>query len=279
MLQQLVNNTVQIDSMYTQMQALVAAGMAEKLDVSRISVQRNNLRNEQTKLSRMREMSMLMLKMQMGMPAEENFSLSDKLPESMDSKALGGVDVNYSEITKYAMLETQREVEMLNVKRYKVGYYPSLYFTGRLGANSGGNSLKELDAWYEFGMIGLTLNIPIFDGFLKKHQIQEAKLSLMKTENTMEQMRQMIDVQLRQAALSYQNSMHELKVQEENRVLAQEVYDITAIKFKAGVGSSLEVVEAETAKKNADTSYYQALHNALMAKLDYDKAKGQLISE
>jgi outer membrane protein TolC len=58
--------------------------------------------------------------------------------------------------------------------------------------------------------------------------------------------------------------------------LAEDVARVTKIKYEQGVGSNLEVVTAETALKEAQTNYYNALFDALVAKIDFDKANGSI---
>jgi outer membrane protein len=55
-------------------------------------------------------------------------------------------------------------------------------------------------------------------------------------------------------------------VQQENRELALEVFRMAKIKYDEGVGSNLEVVEADSALKEAETNYFSALYDALIAK-------------
>jgi outer membrane protein TolC len=61
--------------------------------------------------------------------------------------------------------------------------------------------------------------------------------------------------------------------------LAQEIVRVTKIKYKQGVGSNLEVINAETSYKEAQTNYFTTLYNALIAKVDVDKAVGKLYND
>jgi outer membrane protein len=58
--------------------------------------------------------------------------------------------------------------------------------------------------------------------------------------------------------------------------LAMEVFRMAKIKFDEGVGSDLEVVEANSALKEAESNYFAALYDALIAKVDLEKALGLL---
>ena len=71
-------------------------------------------------------------------------------------------------------------------------------------------------------------------------------------------------------------SLRRLEVQEANMELAQEVNDITREKYREGVGSNLEVLNADEDFKEAETNYLSALYDAIIAKVDLDKALGKL---
>jgi outer membrane protein TolC len=58
--------------------------------------------------------------------------------------------------------------------------------------------------------------------------------------------------------------------------LAREVERVTRIKYQQGVGSNLEVVTAVSEYRVAENNYYTALYDALIARVDYQKATGTL---
>ena len=90
-------------------------------------------------------------------------------------------------------------------------------------------------------------------------------------------MEQGIDLQVSSAQVNLENSSATLTNEKDNMDLAQRVYDTVVKKYNEGVGSNLEVVTAETALKNATTNYHTALYDAIIAKIDLDKALGILI--
>jgi outer membrane protein TolC len=75
----------------------------------------------------------------------------------------------------------------------------------------------------------------------------------------------------------YQNSIQSLQSQQRNMDLAKNVARVTKIKYEQGVGSNLEVINAEASLKEAQINYYNALYDALVAKTDLDKAFGKLL--
>ena len=67
-----------------------------------------------------------------------------------------------------------------------------------------------------------------------------------------------------------------LRNQEENKTLAESVYNQTKIKYQEGVGTNLEVIDADNSYKQAQSNYLNALYDALIAHVDYQKALGIL---
>ncbi len=88
---------------------------------------------------------------------------------------------------------------------------------------------------------------------------------------------QTIDMQSKQAAINIKNAFATLETQTRNVDLAKEVVRVTKIKYKEGVGSNIEVINAESAYKEAQTNYFSALYDMLIAKVDLSKAKGEFI--
>ena len=71
-------------------------------------------------------------------------------------------------------------------------------------------------------------------------------------------------------------SLDQLDVQKQNMELAKEVFDVTQTKFKQGVGSNIDLINADDSYVNAQASYYDALYNAIVAKIILEKSLGHL---
>src|SRR5690606_13902821 len=133
------------------------------------------------------------------------------------------------------------------------------------------------DKWYRYGRYGVTLNVPIFDGLNKSYKIQQAKLNLLKVTNSFESLESGIDLEVNQSKINLANTLKTLESQRENIELAEEVARVTKVKYTSGIGSNLEVTDAETALREAQTNYYNALYEAILAQIDLKAALGILI--
>src|SRR5690606_32418684 len=122
-----------------------------------------------------------------------------------------------------------------------------------------------------------SLNVPIFSGLQRTYKVQQAKINLQKIENGFVSLRSSIDLEIKQAATNYLNAVEAVKAQQENQILAEKVARVTKIKYDEGVGSSIEVVQAESDLREAQTNYYSALFDVMVAQIDLRKAYGKLI--
>ena len=162
-----------------------------------------------------------------------------------------------------------------------MGYFPKLSFGMGFGTNTGSNKFSDVlkfgERWFPNANFGLSLQVPIFDGFRRSALMQRGKLGLKKTENRIKDFQRTIDLQVGQAIIQLTNGIETLEAQKQNMELASEVYRLAQIKYKEGVGSNLEIVDAENAYKTSETNYYMALYETLIAKVDLEVAKGTLL--
>jgi outer membrane protein TolC len=277
-----IKNFQRLDSLLRQTKIMYENGMAEKIDVNRIQVQFNNIsqtmRNSETGLV----VSKQLLKFQMGMPLTEEIQLSDDL-NGMSFNVLEegfGSDFNYNDRIEYSTLEVNKALVELDIKNTKVQYLPSIDFYGTYGASYGTSIFSSFVAfgenWRTLGVYGLRLNLPVFDGLQKSRIIQQKKSKLARVEYSQDLVRQQIDLEQQQLRLQLQNNIESLRSQEANMKLAEEVYQVSVIKYQQGVGSNIEVIDADADYKQAQTNYFSALYDALISTVDLEKAYGTL---
>jgi outer membrane protein TolC len=83
-------------------------------------------------------------------------------------------------------------------------------------------------------------------------------------------------MQRSQASITMKNALESMKEQKANLDLANEISRVTRVKYQQGVGSNLEVLNAESSIKESQANYFTALYNALIAKVEVEKANGTL---
>jgi outer membrane protein len=254
-------------------------GFVEKIDVQRIQVKYNNLVTALENIVSMLVLNYQLLKFQMGMPVDAQLVLTDKLEDVAlsDAKVANTDTTFYHNRIEYGMLETQEQLNELAVSNKKANFYPRLTFNGNYNASYQNNSFGNLYSNnFPSTYFGLTLNVPIFSSGMRKYQLKESQIDVMKSQNDLVNIKNGILLQANAAHITYVNSLRSLDNQKQNQQLAQEVLRVSKIKYQQGVGSSIEVTQAQTALESADNDYIQALYNAMISKVDLDKAYGKI---
>lgn len=124
---------------------------------------------------------------------------------------------------------------------------------------------------------GLSVNIPIFNKFTVRKNIQRAKYALEASELELDRQRSLVDLALNNQYKNYQTSLQTLEIEEENIQLAQENVQIALERFKQGVSTNLELREAQKSLEDGYNRLIQARYNAKLAETELLKLKGDLI--
>lgn len=291
------NNISRIDSLLRTTRALNENGFAESIDVDRIQVTLNNLKTERDKFNNLQELSIELLKFQMSFPMEGQLSVVGSLEDIQIPESSSEYEKNwdYKNRSDYEVLMANKRLQLLDLRNKTAAGMPSLVALANLGYSTQSPDVAGLfkteskgvtddgrvgpDKWYSYSTFGVSLNIPIFSGLQRNYRVQQAKLSLQQIENSSNLLRSSIALETKSAAKVYENSLKTLVSQKENMKLAANVARVTKIKYEQGVGSNLEVIDAESSLKESQINYYNALYDALVAKVDLDKAYGKLNPE
>jgi outer membrane protein TolC len=237
---------------------------------------------------------MELLKFQMGYPMDQSLNVQGDLSVLNSSADINAYlkDWDYKSRSDFQVLETSKKLQQLTIKNKNAAYLPVLSASASFGYGTQSSTIGGLfstetkiedlgsigpDKWYGQGSIGVNLHIPLFSGLQGKYQMQQEKLNLQKIDNSFTVLKSSIDLEIKQSLTSYQNSLQALESQKRNMTLAEKVARVTKIKYGQGVGSNLEVVDAESSLKESQINYYSALYDVLVAKVDMDKAFGKLV--
>lgn len=256
------------------------AGFAEKIDVERTSVQVNNLSSDSIRISNLLTVSEQLLKYQMGMDINTPIVLTDTdvTVRKQETLSLLEEEADYNRVPEFRLSEAALKVNEYNVQRYKLAALPSLNAFASTGYNYATDNFTDLfHKQYIFStLVGLQLNVPIFNGMLRINQLREAKLNVEKSKNNIEFAKQSIDFQAAQSRTTLKNAILQVQSQRRNLELANDVLDLSQKKYKAGVGSNMEVTQAQTDQLRAQTNYFNALLDLINAEADLKKALGLL---
>lgn len=273
-------NYNRLDSLLQETEIMFENGFIEKIDVNRIQVQFNNINTTLQNSKEMLKVSYQLLKFQMGMPINYELKLRGKLSDLGEMiYETNTVSFSYDDRIEYSVLLTREALAHYDLKNNTVQYLPRIDFFITGGANTGTNTLNNLmDAnnWHGLGFYGLSMSIPVFDGLNKSYKIQQSRIKINQIENSFSLLENSIDLEIQTSRINLDNALRNLEAQETNMELSKEVYDVTKMKYQEGIGSNIELIEADATYKDAQNNYFNALYQVLISNVDLDKASGTL---
>ncbi len=282
----LENNIAVLEKSTADVKALFEEGFSEELDYQRLQLSLNNLKVQKRKLENTVDMLLNVLKLQMGMDLTENLELSDDI-ESIDayirmSDIANTSSWNPSLRPEFQVLNQAITLGKLDKKRYQMGYLPKLVgfyqhqqMTMRPEFNFFESNLTPNNNWVPSDLFGLQIQWTLFDGLNAQSKIREVQYKIDKAEVDLKSFENAASMEWKNAQNTYKLQLQQAALQKENMDLAQDIYDKTQIKFQEGVGSTLEMAQAESELKNSQINYLNAVYDLVLAKIEYHKAIGK----
>jgi outer membrane protein TolC len=267
-----------LEKLYQDDSIMYKNGFAERLDLDRVQVQINNLLSTRNTITNAIAISYAALKLSLGLPQQDIVVLKEELTTANIKDGLLDETFRYEDRAVVRQLDFAKRLQELDVKRYKLGALPTVAFGANYTLNGQGQKFftNSNTLWINSAYVGLNINVPIFDGFQRRYKMLQAELNVQKTENNISNVKQAIDFEQTITRSTVRNSLADLDIQERNMLLAEKVFNTTKLKFQEGLGSSFEVLTADTEMQRAQANYFNALYNAITAKISYQNSLGKL---
>lgn len=254
-------------------------GVIRKIDYSRVSVNKSNLQTQIDNLEQLYFQQLGLLKYLIGLKVDSKVVLSDSL--SFSSKELTHEANDFSSRTEIKLIDKQIEVTDLNRKINQQSYLPTLAGFGQYyfeGQRNEFDFFKGSNKFYNVGIVGLSLNIPIFDGFEKRSKTQQHQIELIQLQNTRKDISEFFSKEYADAAKQYENSVNAILRQQENIKVAEKTYDVSLQGYRQQIVPLSDLLMSEGSLVEARLSYFNAMMQLKNAELDVKKSKGELLN-
>lgn len=261
-----------------QVKALLSAGVATQADLLRAEVQVANSEVALTKALNAMQIAKGIFNNALGKGLEEEVKLSE---EKFSSEI--GVLPNYDELVKLAFenrpdwkqFVLTKQIGEDNLRVAQTAYLPTVMLTGSIG-----NRITEyptyksdVNSWAMTGAASWTL----FDGLGIQNRIREAAANLDAQKATEDQVKNGILLEVRDAYFNLKNSVETITSTKKAVDSAEENYKVSELRYKAGVGTTLEEIDAQVTLTQARVNHLQALFDVEIAKAKINKVVGREI--
>lgn len=178
--------------------------------------------------------------------------------------------------TTLRKLYFQTELTRTNIGLAKAEFYPSLVAFGNYQYQTQANDFKYSDYyWVKTAMVGLQLQVPLFHGLTRVAKVQQAELTHRQVMEQQSAVTEAIKTQLNSVLYKMAQAKKRIEVQKKSIEQAELGYRIAQSRYKNGLGTQLEVNDAEVALTQARFNYAKAIYDFLVAYVDYRQLVGK----
>jgi outer membrane protein len=265
-------NLANMEKLIRNMEAMVAQQMMLQTDVDKLTINQLSLQNTDQTLRATKFQLEGLLRILIGMNADAPLSLA---PDAMVEKSIL-VELGETSYPELELIKTQMMMNKEERKGNNMAYLPNLSFYGTYNYSV---NMKPEDSYrvgIEGAFLGLRLDWTLFDGLEKVHKQAANKFNAEKLNNQLEQTQQQLDLRRSNALNQIGIQTTSLKIAQEQLKLADNIYNQTATKFEQGVASSNDLIMADNALQQAQTTVVASYIQLRQAELDYLKSIGSI---
>lgn len=252
-------------------------GAASEYDVLRTSVAVKNVEPELTQADIAIKQARLQLTILMGLDATHALTPATTLSDyekTMYDNTLG-IDRSIDGNTDLRMLDLQTRSLRDALSIQKMAWYPTLSMNASYNwtSSNDGTPLKNLQ-WSPYSIVGLTLNIPLFEGGQRYHRIKQAQIQVDEMKWQRENLERNINMQVDLAIDNIKMNVKQIASNAESVRQADKAHSIMEKSFEIGAASYLDLRDSELALTRARLAYFQSIYNYLVADSDLRQLLG-----
>ena len=200
-------------------------GFVEDLEVDRMTLVLSNMQTQSDNANRMTEVSLLNLKMMLGLSLNESLELTDSLEQlSAQSKAFEFEESQWQSRIEYQLANTQTAINKLDLRRYQSHYLPSIAAFGSYSENAMRNEFNFDDSdrsWYPTKVLGVKATLNLFDGLNRMAKVQKAKIKLQQARNDQQNIAQSLQLEYQQALSAYLTAISNIEHKDKSLSLSK----------------------------------------------------------
>jgi len=269
----IAKNFENLQKLHSEMKALLAQGLIEETDVDQMEYNLITLQIAKDQLERQSEIALNYLKFQIGMDLATKVTLTESLESiiTQSDKNLLNNEFDVTQQSDYLLMETNVALQSLSLKREKSKYLPTIaaFYQHEEQTNAPAFNFMPKD------VIGVQVDIPIFQSGMRNYKVSQARIELEKTVNSQKMMEEGLKLEFQQSYSTYIAANQKFNNEKKNMELAQKIFDKTVIKYKAGVSTSMDLTQAQNQFLTAQSNYFKAISELMIAKNKMDKLQNR----
>lgn len=259
---------------------LNSAGQLSDYDVLRAEVQVENLKPTVLQMQNNYVLSLEALKVAIGLDANQSIDVTGSMefeePYQIPTQQKV-IDELIKNNPQLAILENQVKLSNRNISLEKSAYLPTLAGFGNYQYQAQANDFKFSDYnWVKTFVLGLQLQVPVFNGFKTQARVSQAEIGLNQAEEQKRNLTEALKTQALSVLYRVEQAVKRIEGQNKTVDQATQGYEIAKRRLENNLATQLEVNDAELALRQAKLNRLQAIYDLKVAEADLENVLGRI---
>jgi outer membrane protein TolC len=252
-------------------------GLIEEENVEQLEITLSSIVSNLNYTLRLKQISLNLLKINLGIPVESELVLTDELEQLNQSNLKLVQQSSNFEIKNnidYQISQNLVDQRRLELKLEKSKALPNLSANVNFGYNAFGNDFNFYNSdqkWFNYSNLGVSLKIPVFSSFGRAAKTQQANIAFEQAKTQQTEAEQKLLLQFQTAQSDYEFRVEQYASAKENLRLAERIERKQNVKFTEGISTSFDFTDAQQQLYKAQQNYLQSMVDVINAKAALDK--------
>jgi len=273
------NNIVILEKNLNDTRKTFENGLTEEENVEQLEITLGNIQSQLNSVKRLKAIAYQMLNITLGNKIDVQLTLTD----SLDSLTQENIDFGLitesfklSNHIDFRIAENDRESKRLLMRLEQSKALPTLNAFMNYGAQVFSNSNSWFDfegeRGFDYSLVGVSLNIPIFSSLRRSARTQRAKIDLDIADIRLKEIEQRLNLQVKTAKSNYQLSIEDYETAKKNLNLAERIERKQRIKFAEGISTSFDLTQAQNQLYSQQQTFIQSMLEVIAKKAALENA-------
>ncbi len=254
-------------------------GLVSEYDLIRSQVQVSNFYPQVIASVNSRKVAVEALSIALGLPRNQELELTDGM-EAYPTPSLPDEDyfsVALQHRPEFRQLDLQENIQnkLFTIEKHGV-WWPNLALVGGYTLSAQESDFQFDDYFWSKNLYGgISLSIPLFDGFKAKYRAEQVRVDRKKLGIQRTLLEKGVNLEIVQARNKLEEAQKNIKAQEEGVALAQKGLSIAEVQYENGLATQLELMDAQIALNQAKMNRLSAKYEYITALAELEKALGK----
>lgn len=252
-----------------ELQKVYENGLTEVENIEQLQLTRAGLVSARNYNAVLKNLAYEMFNLTLGLNIDTPVNLTDRMEDLVVKVLLYPTETSNGNLEnnidfKIALNNMRSNALLFKLEKSKALPTINAFINGGYAGNSNRfNFLDRTQKWFGASLFGVNMSIPMFSSMGRSAATQKAKIALEKSERTLANTRQELEIKIKRAQNELAFAQQDLENKKQAQNLAKRIEEKNQIKFFEGLASSFELSQAQTQLYTAQKQYMEAMLSVL----------------